>query len=75
MKQMKQWMIAAILICGINVFTACTSNEDKLVEALKTDRYDWIVVNFANADMVGHTGVYTAIEQAVKTIDQCLISE
>ena len=45
---------------------------DKLVEALKTDKYDWIVVNFANADMVGHTGVYTAIEQAVKVIDQCL---
>ena len=46
--------------------------KDKLVEALKTDRFDWIVVNFANADMVGHTGVYTAIEQAVKVIDQCL---
>ena len=46
--------------------------KDKLVEALKTKRYDWIVVNFANADMVGHTGVYTAIETAVKTIDQCL---
>ena len=46
--------------------------KDKLVEALKTDRYDWIVVNFANADMVGHTGVYSAIETAVKTIDQCL---
>ena len=46
--------------------------KEKLVEALKTDKYDWIVVNFANADMVGHTGVYTAIETAVKTIDQCL---
>ena len=46
--------------------------KDKLVEALKTDRYDWIVVNFANADMVGHTGVYTAIQTAVMTIDQCL---
>ena len=46
--------------------------KDKLVEALKTNKYDWIVVNFANADMVGHTGVYTAIESAVKTIDQCL---
>ena len=45
---------------------------DKLVEALKTDKYDWIVVNFANADMVGHTGVYTAIQTAVMTIDQCL---
>ena len=46
--------------------------KDKVVEALKTNRYDWIVVNFANADMVGHTGVYPAIETAVKTIDQCL---
>lgn len=46
--------------------------KDKVVEALKTDKYDWVVVNFANADMVGHTGVYTAIEQAVKVIDQCL---
>jgi len=46
--------------------------KDKLVEALKTQKYDWIVVNFANADMVGHTGVYTAIGTAVKTIDECL---
>ena len=46
--------------------------KDKLVEAIKTDRYDWIVVNFANADMVGHTGVYTAIEAAVTVIDKCL---
>ena len=45
---------------------------DKLVEALKTNKYDWIVVNFANADMVGHTGVYPAIETAVKVIDNCL---
>ena len=46
--------------------------KDKLVEALKTNKYDWIVVNFANADMVGHTGVYPAIEMAVKVIDNCL---
>ena len=46
--------------------------KDKLVEALGTNKYDWIVVNFANADMVGHTGVYTAIESAVKVIDDCL---
>ena len=46
--------------------------KDKLVEAIKTDRYDWIVVNFANADMVGHTGVYSAIGKAVTVIDQCL---
>ena len=46
--------------------------KDKLVEALKADKYDWVVVNFANADMVGHTGVYSAIESAVEVIDQCL---
>ena len=46
--------------------------KDRLIEALNTNRYDWIVVNFANADMVGHTGVYTAIQTAVQTIDQCL---
>ena len=46
--------------------------KDKLVEAPKTKKYDWIVANFANSDMVGHTGVYTAIGTAVETIDQCL---
>ncbi|MDE6721636.1 MAG: 2,3-bisphosphoglycerate-independent phosphoglycerate mutase [Bacteroidaceae bacterium] len=46
--------------------------KDKLVEALKTNKYDWIVVNFANGDMVGHTGAYPAIEAAVKAIDQCV---
>ena len=46
--------------------------KDRLVEALKTNQYDWVVVNFANADMVGHTGVYTAIESAVEVIDECL---
>jgi len=46
--------------------------KDSLINALNTNRYDWIVVNFANADMVGHTGVYTAIQTAVQTIDQCL---
>ena len=46
--------------------------KDKLVEVLNTDKYDWVVVNFANADMVGHTGVYTAIGSAVQAIDKCL---
>ena len=46
--------------------------KDKLVEALKSDKYDWVVVNFANADMVGHTGVYSAIGSAVIVIDDCL---
>lgn len=46
--------------------------KDKLVDAIKKDEYDFIVVNFANGDMVGHTGVYTAIEKAVETIDNCV---
>jgi 2,3-bisphosphoglycerate-independent phosphoglycerate mutase len=46
--------------------------KDKLVEAIDTQRFDFIVVNFANGDMVGHTGVYQAIEKAVKTVDACL---
>ncbi|MCH5216649.1 MAG: 2,3-bisphosphoglycerate-independent phosphoglycerate mutase [Muribaculaceae bacterium] len=45
---------------------------DKLVDAIKTNRYDFIVVNFANGDMVGHTGVYGAIEKAVVTVDECV---
>ena len=46
--------------------------KDKLVDAIRQDRYDFIVVNFANGDMVGHTGVYTAIEAAVRAVDQCV---
>ena len=44
----------------------------KLVEAIREDKYDLIVVNFANGDMVGHTGVYSAIESAVKAVDECV---
>jgi 2,3-bisphosphoglycerate-independent phosphoglycerate mutase len=46
--------------------------KDKLVEAIGTQKYDWIVVNYANGDMVGHTGIYSAIEKAVVAIDQCV---
>ena len=45
---------------------------DKLVEAIKTEQYDFIVVNYANGDMVGHTGVYDAIQKAVGDIDRCV---
>lgn len=45
---------------------------DKLAAAIKSEKYDFIVVNFANGDMVGHTGVYEAIEKAVVTIDECV---
>ena len=46
--------------------------KDKLVEAIKSQEYDFIVVNYANGDMVGHTGIYPAIQKAVETLDTCL---
>lgn len=46
--------------------------KDKLVEAIRKNVYDFIVVNFANGDMVGHTGVYEAIEKAVVAVDKCV---
>ncbi len=46
--------------------------KDKLVEAIDSEKYDFIVVNYANCDMVGHTGVYPAIQKAVETLDNCL---
>lgn len=46
--------------------------KDKLVAAIDSGKYDFIVVNFANGDMVGHTGVYEAIQKAVKAVDACV---
>jgi 2,3-bisphosphoglycerate-independent phosphoglycerate mutase len=46
--------------------------KEKLVEAINKNVYDFIVVNYANGDMVGHTGVYEAIEKAVVAVDACV---
>lgn len=46
--------------------------KDKLVAAINENKYDFIVVNYANGDMVGHTGVYEAIEKAVVAVDACV---
>ena len=46
--------------------------KDKLVAAINENKYDFIVVNYANGDMVGHTGVYGAIEKAVVAVDACV---
>ena len=46
--------------------------KDKLVAAIGEQKYDFIVVNYANGDMVGHTGIYSAIEKAVTAIDECV---
>ncbi|SEQ84641.1 phosphoglycerate mutase [Amphritea atlantica] len=45
---------------------------DKLVEAIGSGRFDLIVCNFANPDMVGHTGNFAAAVKAVEVIDQCI---
>ena len=45
---------------------------DRLVERIREKAPDLIVLNFANGDMVGHTGVYDAIVEAVKTVDACV---
>jgi len=45
---------------------------DKLVAALNTQKFDFVALNFANGDMVGHTGVYEAIQKAITTVDNCV---
>ncbi len=44
----------------------------KVIEAIEKDIYDMIILNFANADMVGHTGVFEAAVKAVETLDSCV---
>lgn len=45
---------------------------DKLVEAIKSNKYDVIIINFANPDMVGHTGIEAAAVKAVEAVDECV---
>lgn len=46
--------------------------KDALVEALNTQQFDFVALNFANGDMVGHTGIYQAVVKAVKAVDECV---
>ena len=45
---------------------------DNLVESIRSDKYDVIIVNFANPDMVGHTGIMEAAIKAIETVDECV---
>lgn len=45
---------------------------DKVVEALETEKYNFVCLNLANSDMVGHTGIYPAITKAIETVDRCV---
>ncbi|MDO4990832.1 MAG: 2,3-bisphosphoglycerate-independent phosphoglycerate mutase [Eubacteriales bacterium] len=56
------------LIPEMSAYKVC----DKVVEAIASDRYGLIVCNFANCDMVGHTGVMPAAVKAVETVDACM---
>ena len=52
----------------MSAFEVC----DKVVEAIQSNKYDAIILNFANCDMVGHTGVFDAAVKAVETVDTCV---
>jgi len=45
---------------------------DRLIEAIQKNKFDFMVVNYANADMVGHTGVFEAAQKAVEIVDECV---
>ncbi len=45
---------------------------DKVVEAVESDKYDVVILNFANCDMVGHTGIFDAAKAAVEAVDTCV---
>ncbi len=46
--------------------------KDKLVAALGEQKFDFICLNFANGDMIGHTGIYEAIQTAIRAVDECV---
>ncbi|MCK4796943.1 MAG: 2,3-bisphosphoglycerate-independent phosphoglycerate mutase [Spirochaetes bacterium] len=46
--------------------------KDKVLEAIQNDKYDVIILNFANPDMVGHTGVFEAAKKACEVVDECV---
>ncbi|HCC07726.1 MAG TPA: 2,3-bisphosphoglycerate-independent phosphoglycerate mutase [Clostridiales bacterium] len=45
---------------------------DRLLEAIDSDKYDFIVINYANCDMVGHSGMFEATVKAVEAVDKCV---
>lgn len=45
---------------------------DRAIEEIRSGRYDVIILNFANADMVGHTGIFEAAVKAIETLDKCV---
>ena len=52
----------------MSAYTVC----DKLTDAIRSGKYDVIIINFANPDMVGHTGVISAAVKAIEVVDECV---
>ena len=46
--------------------------KDAVISEIKKEKHDFICLNFANCDMVGHTGVYESIQKAIKAVDRCM---
>ena len=51
---------------------SATEVTDRLITEIMASKYDFILVNYANPDMVGHTGILKAAKIAIKTVDDCL---
>lgn len=67
-------MVSSPKVATYDLKPAMSAKEvcDKLVNEIKDKDYDFILVNFANPDMVGHTGVFDAAVKAIETIDGCV---
>ena len=58
----------AVIARGKTLYEVC----DKLCEAIRSGKYDVVIINFANPDMVGHTGVENAAIKAIEAVDECV---
>lgn len=67
-------MVSSPKVATYDLQPEMSANEvtDKVIEALQTEKYSLVVLNFANSDMVGHTGIYPAITKAIETVDLCV---
>ena len=61
-------MLSPLLTLAVGLPQVC----DKACEVIKSGKYDVMILNFANCDMVGHTGVMAAAQKAVKVTDECV---
>lgn len=70
----KRILISSPKVATYDLKPSMSANEVKnaLVDELKKEEHDFVCINFANADMVGHTGVFSAIVEAVETVDACV---